>query len=91
MTKSDNDKIKKLIHRIGLKYNLRDEDVNKIITSPYIYVRQIITNMEIEENITEDEFNKLKTNFIFPNIGKLYIKYGTVLRYQNQKKHDRTK
>lgn len=86
MNKADQDKVKSLIHKIGLKYNLQDDVIKKIVTSPYIFAREHITSLSIEENITEEEFNKLKTNFIFSHIGKLYINYGTVLRYQNQKK-----
>lgn len=85
MIKVDNDKIKILIHKIGLKYHLQDEDIRKIITSPYLFARETITSLNVENNASEDEFNKLKTNFIFPKIGKFYIKYGTVLKYQSKK------
>ena len=59
MNKVDQDKVKSLIHKIGLKYNLQDDVIKKIVTSPYIFARDKITSLNIEENITEEEFNKL--------------------------------
>jgi hypothetical protein len=88
MVKADSDKIKIIIHRIGLKYHLQDEDIRKIITSPYIFTRETITNLDIENNTSEEDFNNLKTNFIFPKLGKLYVRYQTVLRYQNKKNNN---
>jgi hypothetical protein len=85
MIKVDHDKVKILIHRIGLKYHLKDDDIRKIITSPYLFARETITDLSIDDNISENDFNKLKTNFIFPKIGKFYVKYNVVRRYQNKK------
>ena len=44
--KADEDKIKILIHQIGLKYNLQDRIINKIITSPYQFTRETIKGLK---------------------------------------------
>jgi len=88
MSKADSDKVKMLIHKIGLKYHLQDEDIRKIIASPYMFARETITSLDLKDNISEEDFNKLKTNFIFPKIGKFYVKYGVVTRYQNTNKNN---
>ena len=73
MDKVDESEIKKLIHRIGLKYNLRDDIVNKIHVSPYRFTREKIVELKLKELTKEEEVEILKTNFIYLHIGKLYI------------------
>lgn len=80
MNKPDEDKLKDLIHSIGLKYNLQDEVIKKIIYSPYKFTRKTISELQIYDEITEEEFNKLKTNFIYPYIGKIYTQYEILIK-----------
>lgn len=85
MNKNDADKVKKLIHTIGLKYKLQDSVINKIVNSPYRFTRETIVSMELENIENEEDFNKLKTNFIFAYIGKLYTNYSIYKKILNQK------
>lgn len=79
MNKFDEDKIKKLIHSIGLKYNLQDEIINKILVSQFKFAREKISELSLREIENEDEFNKLKLNFNYLHIGKLYISLEKLL------------
>lgn len=72
----DESKIKMIIHSIGLKYNLQDQIVSKIVNSPYKFTRKTISELDLKDIETEEEFNKLKTNFIYRYIGKLHISYA---------------
>lgn len=85
MNKPDEDKLKDLIHSIGLKYNLQDEIIKKIIYSPYKFTRKTISELEIYNGITEEEFNKLKTNFIYPYIGKIYSQFDVLNKLKKLK------
>ena len=80
------DKIKTLTHKIGLRYNLRDEIITKIINSPYKFTRDKISHLEMNDDITEEEYNKLKTNFIYPFLGKLYTNFDMCTKYYNYRK-----
>ena len=73
--KIDDSKVKALIHRIGLKYNLQDEVISTIINSQYKFIRETIRELNTECVETKEDFDKLKTNFILPYIGKLHISY----------------
>lgn len=73
--KIDDSKVKALMHRIGLKYNLQDEVINTIINSQYKFIRETIRELNTEGIETKEDFDKLKTNFILPYIGKLHISY----------------
>lgn len=77
MSKSDEEKIKQLIHRIGLKYNLRDDDVRKIFESQFRFTYDTIRELELKD-LTEEELEELKTNFQYKYIGKLYINKQTL-------------
>ena len=81
MDKIDEGEIKRLIHRIGLKYNLRDDIVNKILVSPYKFTREKISELEISDDMSEEEYNKLKTNFIYLYIGRLYTTFDICTKF----------
>lgn len=85
MKSKDEDKIRALIHRIGLKYNLQDKVINKIINSPYQFTRETIKNLEFENIESEEDFNRLKTNFIYLYIGKLYTTYERYIKNKKMK------
>ena len=78
--KVDEDKIKALIHKIGLKYHLQDKVINKIINSPYQFTRETIKNLNFENIESEEDFDKLKTNFIYLYLGKLYTNYDKYIK-----------
>lgn len=80
----NDDKVKLLIHKIGLKYNLQDNIINKIVNSPYKFTRETITNLNIDDIETEEDFNKLKTNFIYMYIGKLYTNFSIFKKQKTQ-------
>ena len=73
--KIDDSKVKALVHRIGLKYNLQDDVINTIIHSQYRFIRETIHDLKMKDTETKEDFDKLKTNFILPYIGKLHISY----------------
>jgi len=72
MKKSDDEKIKQILHRVGLNNNLRDDDVRKIFESQFKFTYDTIRELELKE-ITEEQLDNLKTNFQYKYIGKLFI------------------
>ena len=85
MNKLDAEKVKKLMHSIGVKHKVQDSVVNKIVNSPYRFARETIVSMELNEINNEEQFNKLKTNFIFAYLGKLYTTYSIYKKILSQK------
>jgi len=61
-------KIKEIAKETGLSV----ETVKSILNSPYEFIRETTGAMEIDRDLTTEEFNELKTNFNIPGIGKLY-------------------
>ena len=85
MDKIDEGEIKRLIHRIGLKYNLRDDIINKILVSPYKFTREKITELELKEVVDREDAEALKTNFMYLHIGKLFISIDRLLTINKRK------
>lgn len=85
MSKIDEKKIKDLIHSIGLKYQLSDDIIKQLVESPYLFTKETILNLEIEDIETEDELDKLKTNFYYKSWGRLFIPFNRVDRRNKQR------
>ena len=75
MNKADEDKINKLIHRLGLKYNLRDIEIKEIIESQFKFAYEKIIALDLD--IKKEELENLKTTFYFKYLGKLFINEHT--------------
>lgn len=84
MDNIDDTAVKMLIHRIGLKYNLQDSIINKIVNSPYKFTKHTIVNMDTSSVTSEEDFNNLKTNFIYKYIGKVYCTYGILSNHRKR-------
>lgn len=57
------------------KYGISVHEVKKIIESPYEFIKEKTSNLNIPENLNKKDFEKIKTNFNIPNIGKLYASH----------------
>ncbi len=73
MSSNDEKKIKRLIHKLGLKYKLLDEDIKNIIESPYEFSAKIIKGLDLDSLNNEEELNNIKTNFMYTGFAKFYV------------------
>ncbi len=60
---------------IAEKHNLSLDQVKRIIESPYSFIREKTRELVIEDNLSKEEFSKLKTNFNIPCLCKMYASY----------------
>ena len=72
-----------IITIISKELNLPIEVVDKVYKSYWQYVKNTIQDLPLKENLTEDQFSKLRTNFNIPSLGKLTCTYD---RMQKVKK-----
>jgi hypothetical protein len=77
MDKADRIKLKQLISKIAKKHGLSAEIVENIINSPYLFTYEKLKDMDFSKVESEEDANKLKTNFNYKGIGKLYFNYRT--------------
>lgn len=63
------------LNEVSNKLNLPLEVVKEAYESYWKFMRSLIVELPLKEDISEEEFNKLRTNFNIPSIGKLYCTY----------------
>lgn len=68
--------IKKLAESLGLS----EEAVKNAYKAYWKFIREKIINLNLKKNISEDDYNKLKTSFNLPSLGKLSCPYDRWLR-----------
>lgn len=85
MSKIDKIKIDKLIHKLGLKYNMRDEDMKELIESPYLFTHEKLKELDLSNVQSEKELDKLKTNFLYKAFGRLYVSFPLIARRNKQR------
>lgn len=76
-----------IVHELSKEMSLKEEVIDTIYKSFYSFIRESITNLPLKEELSEEEFNNLKTNFNIPAIGKLHCTYERYLKMKKQKEY----
>lgn len=75
---------KEIIVLVSKQLNLPYEVVDLAYKSYWEFIRNTITNLPLKEDITEEEFSKLRTNFSIPYIGKLSCTYDRMMKIKKR-------
>lgn len=67
--------LEEMIDEVSRNLNLPKEVVEEAYMSFWGFIRDSIQALPLKEDLTEEEFNKLKCNFNVPSLGKLYVTY----------------
>lgn len=71
------------IQHVSVELNLPPEVIKKAYESHWKFIRETIQALPLKEDLSEEEFSKLRTNFNIPSLGKLACTYQ---RYTGMKK-----
>lgn len=63
------------IDRLSRELNLPTDVVVKSYKAYWLFIRQTIEELPLKEDMDEETFSKLRTNFNIPNLGKLACTY----------------
>jgi hypothetical protein len=66
---------KEKIEEIAERHNLSFEQAKEIVYSPYGFMREKLSELSLEDDLTEEEFYSRKTNFNMPSLFKLFASY----------------
>ena len=72
-----------IFKQVAEELNLPLEVVKLAYKSQWEFIRESIKKLPLKQELNEEEFSKLRTNFNVPSIGKLSCTYK---RYQGVKK-----
>ena len=79
-----------IVGKVSEELGLPKEVVNKTYKSYWKFIKQTIQSLPLKDNLSEEEFAKLKTNFNIPSLGKLTCTFdrmeGVKKRYKYIKK-----
>ena len=64
-----------VVTEISESLNIPTEVVDAAYKSFYTFIREQIKALPLKEDLNEEQFSKLKTNFNIPAIGKLHCTY----------------
>lgn len=78
------DKLKAI--ELAEKHGLDLIEVEQMIQAPYEFIRAKTKELKFEDNLSKEEFDKLKTNFNLPAIGKLYASHYLYSKINENKK-----
>ena len=70
---------------IADKYEISVEDMKNIVSSTYSFIDKKTKELNLPDDLTEDEFDKIKTNFNIPALGKLHASYYIYSQIQAKK------
>ena len=68
----------KIFKDIAKEYNITLEEVENIHESQWCFVRETLDQLDLQSVETEEEFEKLKTNFNIPALGKFYVTFKSL-------------
>lgn len=72
-----------ILKKVSEELNLPLEVVKEAYESYWLFIRQSITDLPLKEDLSEEDFNKLKSNFNIPSLGKMSVTWE---RYLGKKK-----
>ena len=76
-----------IITQVSKDLNLSYDIVDKTYKSFWLFVRHSIQSLPLKEDLTEEEFNALKTNINIPSLGKFNCTYNRYLGVKERFKY----
>lgn len=73
---------KEIVKQLSEEQSIPEEVVDIAYKSFFEFIRSTIVELPLKDNLSEEDFNKLKTNFNIPSLGKLHCTYD---RYKGMK------
>lgn len=64
-----------IIGKVSEELDLPKEVVDKTYRAYWLFIKQHIQSLPLKENINEEDFAKLRTNFNIGSLGKLCVTY----------------
>lgn len=71
-----------IVTELSEELEIPEEVVDKAYKSFFEFIREIIVSLPLKDELSEEDFNKLRTNFNIPSLGKLHCTYE---RYRGMK------
>ena len=68
-----------IIGKVSEELNLPKEVVDKTYKAFWLFINKSIQSLPLKEDISEEEFSRLRTNFNIPSLGKLCVTWNRLV------------
>lgn len=68
-----------IIGRVSEELNLPREVVDRAYKAYWLFIKSHIQSLPLKENLNEEGFTKLRTNFNIPSLGKLCVTWDRLM------------
>lgn len=72
-----------IINIIAKDINKPAKEVDKLYKLYWKFIKDSIEKLPLKDNISEEEFNTIRTNFNIPSLGKLNCTYSKLTRIKS--------
>ena len=77
-------RFKDIINKVSEELDLPKELVENTYKAYWIFIRDTIEELPLKTELTQKEYNKLKTNINIPSLGKLHCTYNRYIGIRNR-------
>lgn len=76
-----------IVGKVSKELDIPVEVVDKAYKSYWKFIKETIQALPLKEDIDEEEFSKLRTNFNIPSLGKLSCTYNRMIGVKKRFEH----
>jgi hypothetical protein len=80
-----------LLEQVSDELKIPIEVVKEVYLSYWKFIKNKIAELPLDEELSEDQFKELRTNFNVPSIGKLTCTYDRFLRVKQKQQYKKEK
>lgn len=73
-----------IITKVANDNSIPVELAQKVYQTYWYTIRQIVQNLPLKEDITEEEFNTLRPNINVPSLGKFFVLYPKYVKLKKK-------
>ena len=78
---------KDILNNVSRTLGISPDVIEKVYKAYWLYIKTTIEALPLKDNLNEEEFLKLRTNFNIPSIGKLSCTYARYKAIKDRYKH----
>lgn len=71
---------KDILNNVSRTLGISPDVIEKVYKAYWLYIKTTIEALPLKDNLNEEEFLKLRTNFNVPSLGKLYVTWNRFIR-----------
>ena len=71
---------KDILNNVSRTLGISPDVIEKVYKAYWLYIKTTIEALPLKDNLNEEEFLKLRTNFNVPSLGKLYVTLNRFVR-----------